>query len=209
MIYNNEFVWLHFPKTGGTSIDKIFRKHFSKEQDLFIDTQSPRRLKLGLETPVWHDSLLERKAKNSAFTWNGKTIICGIRRLDTWLQSRFSFEFKRSPGLPHNLEDILEGHFLERSGLQSSADRYMRKYLPPELFTTNEVKVIRQEHFGTDFRSCFSEFLNVAKITETELAKRHNFNSRDHEQLASYISAHRDEIYRSCPYWKEVEERYY
>ena len=160
MVYNENFIWLHFPKCAGVKIEGLFRKYLFAEPGLFQDTIDPQMD----PAASWHDSIAGREARNPAFILGGRTVISSIRRLPSWLESRYNFEYERSPQLPHDPELILEGKFLEMTGGVNHADNYIEKYLPQSLLSTGRVRFLRLEYFETDFIELFSRYLDVSAI---------------------------------------------
>jgi hypothetical protein len=205
MIYNDDFVWLHFPKCAGTKIEMLFKKYLSDVPGLFQDSIDPKN-----DTArVWHDSVADREARNPAFVLGSRTVICSIRRLPSWLASRYNFEYERSPQLPHNPELLLEGKFLERGGSINHADSYISKFLPRHLLRAGHVRFLRTEHFERDFLYYFGRCLDVSVIPREEYARKGN-TSKNHlpAEIVHRLYSSRD-VYAKCPEWRFVEELAY
>ena len=143
MIYNQDFIWLHFPKCAGTKVAEIIRNYFSKTEGLFQDP-------VGVAadpTIAWHDAVSDRMSKDPGFDPGQRTIITSFRRLLPWLISRYNFEVQRSPHLDHRPELLLEGKFLEANGRIGHTDGYIRKYLSDSVLQAGRVEFIRTEYF--------------------------------------------------------------
>lgn len=209
LIHSDRFIWLHFPKTAGTAVERLFRRHFRRVRSVRCDVVSHLLVRLGFAQPIWHDSLAERKSRQPEFSWSGKAVICGMRRLPDWLYSRHTFEMQRSPALEHNPENLLTGRFFEQTGALGFADHYMRKYLPPDLLESGAVRVIRVEHFRQDFTAAFRDFLPVERIPEQDFAIMRNRTRTMDDNARRLIQTNLEQIYRSCPYWADVESRFY
>jgi hypothetical protein len=164
---------------------------------------------LGFAKPIWHDSVAERMARQPGFSCNGKTIICGMRRLPDWLYSRHTFEMQRSPGLEHRSENLLAGRFLEHTGALGFADDYMRKYLPLDIVDSGAVRIIRVEHFQQDFLSAFRDFIPVDRIPARDFTIMRNRTRIRDDNARRLIQSNLEQIYGACPYWAEVESRFY
>jgi len=205
MIYSDDFVWLHFPKCAGAKIEKLFKRYLSDVPGLFQDSIDPR----GDTARVWHDSVADREARSPAFVLGERTVICPIRRLPSWLASRYNFEYERSPQLPHNPEFLLEGRFLERGGSVNHADRYINKFLPRPLLRGGKVRFLRTEHFERDFVELFGSYLDVSVIPREEFARKAN-TSKNHlpAEIIDRLQSSRD-VYAKCPEWRAVEELAY
>jgi len=205
MIYSDEFVWLHFPKCAGTRIAQIFKDYFLHDDRIIQDTISPEAYK----TLSWHDSIADREARNLGFHREGKVVICSFRRLPSWLISRYSFESRRSPHLKHQPELLLEGKFLEQDGRMSCADYYVRKYLPPNILDSCDIRFIRTEVFTTDFLRVFGEFIDTSVIPRWEFEQKSNTSTSVVPNLIKRKLLEGTDVYQSCPYWATVEELAY
>tara|TARA_Y100001933_G_scaffold218080_1_gene226044 strand:+ start:648 stop:1244 length:597 start_codon:yes stop_codon:yes gene_type:complete len=90
MIIGEKFIWLHLPKTGGTSTAQLFRNQNIK--DLLIDDDSLK---------IKHDSIKLRD-HTSSWKYNQQKVFINFRKLDQWLIS--DWEHKRrwlnQPDLP-------------------------------------------------------------------------------------------------------------
>jgi len=209
LIYSDKFVWLHFPKMAGSAVERIFRSRFRWDRSIVRDRVSPLMVRLRLVEPIWHDSVAERASRQAGFSAAGKTVICGMRRLPDWLYSRHMFEVQRSPNLPHRIDRLIEGRFLEHTGAIGFADDYMRKYLPPEIFASGDVRIIRVEHFRDDFLDAFGNIVDVDRIPARDFFRVRNKTRVSDPQAREIIDSHSCRIYESCPYWAEVEARIY
>ena len=201
MIYDDRFVWLHFPKCAGTKVENLFRKYFSAQPGLFQDPVDPATDKAA----SWHDSLEKRELRDPAFSSQGRTVICPIRKLPSWLMSRYNFECYRSPNLPHNPELLLEGKFLESAGILNHADRYIDNYLPKSLLSSGMVRFLRTEYFEEDFVALFGDYVDVARIPRGEFSEKVNTSPNYvPEEIQHRLFANRA-VYEKCPEWRAVE----
>jgi hypothetical protein len=206
LIYNADFVWLHFPKCAGTTIEKIFAEYLGDVPGLIQDpvTSQPGN------TVNWHDSVKQREEKDAGFRLGDRKVICCFRRLPAWLESRYLFEVSRSPQLPHDPQTLLKANFLEHNGYLNNADYYTRTFLPETLVDSGRVEIIRLENFMADFRKVFGSYLDVSGIPDTALAVRHNPSEKTADNPArAVIGKHVEEIYRHAPYWKTLEAQFY
>jgi len=203
MIYSEDFVWLHFPKCAGVKMEDLFRKYYSSDKRIFQDIVDPRFDPLA----TFHDSILDRETRNSSFQLGERIVICSFRRLPGWLESRYSFEVRRSPRLRHRPELLLEGKFLETDGFLNHADFYVNKYIPESLLNSNKIRFIRTEYFESDFKQIFGEFLDVTCVPDWEFRKRVNVSkSAVPRRIRTQLLKNQWQIYTNCPYWKMVED---
>lgn len=197
MIIHPKFIYIHFPKTAGTAIDRLFKKYFSDVPDLVVDSSDSPDCR-------WHDTIAQRSEREPGFHTAGRTVVSGFRRLPAWLESRFSFERSRSPHLEHPLELLPQAKFMEADGSTGHADIYGRNWLAPEILVLQKVQLIRVEHFSGDFRRIFGQWLDVERIPEEELKLNINV-SPESSDVAEVIKNNLDAIYRECPHWSAIE----
>lgn len=215
MIYNDQFVWLHFPKCAGTKIEQLFGRYFADEPGLVQDPVGSRQD----PTTAWHDSIALREGRDPDFSLGDRVIVCSFRRLPAWLESRYRFELRRHPGLDHRPERLLQGRFLEADGSLSHADNYAIKFLPPELLDQASIRFVRVENFAADFKSAFGDFLDVSRIPEAEYGRKVNRSrgllskllSRRDTRLPDQIHdrLYAGEAYAACPLWQRIERLAY
>lgn len=151
MIVGPDFVWLHFPKCAGTTLDLALRDLLAGRPGIQfdrIDEQSGR----------WHHSIAERRAEDSRFNVAGKKIICCIRRLPSWLISRTMFEMSRNEHLIPSRDMIAEGRFFAGIGnAVNQADEYVGLYYP------DVHQWLRTEYLASDVARAFG--LDVADVS--------------------------------------------
>ena len=204
MIYNDEFVWIHFPKCAGSKIEILFKKYLSKNnknlhQDPFSILNDP--------SISWHDSISKREKKDPTFSLNGRTAIYSFRRLPSWLESRYLYEYERSPSLPHNPELLLQGKFLEAYGSVNWADSYAKQFIPKNILESGHIRFIRTEYFETDFKAIFGDYLDISKIPNKQFKKRINSTKMSlPNSIKEQLYADTPSIYDHCPYWKSIED---
>ena len=101
----------------------------------------------------------------------------------------------------------MEGKFLEQSGYLNHADFYPQKYVPEAILRSGKVRFIRTEHFESDFKSLFGEFLDVNIIPAWEFSKKVNASeSAVPDTIRKQLFENHQEVYENCPYWKAVED---
>jgi hypothetical protein len=201
MIYSEDFVWLHFPKCAGTKIQKLFEKYFAKNTLIYQDP-------VGIQKDssiAWHDSISKREKRDPNFSLGRRDIICSFRKLPSWLESRYNFEYQRSPNLPHCPEKILEGYFFEANGCENHADNYVRLYLPENLLKTKNVRFIRTEFFESDFKLVFGDYLDISTIPEYEYTKKENTSQNELSEKIRIKLHSEKSVYLKCPYWSYIE----
>ncbi len=204
MIYNNKFIWLHFPKVAGTKIEEIFKKYYSEDSSIYQDNVGILRYD---NTAPWHDTIDQRKKYDENFSVGDRTVIVCIRKLSGWLKSRYNFEYKRTPGLPHNPNLLLEGKFLEATGFLNNSDQYIANYLPPSLFKHN-VEFIRMENFEHDLKKIFSKFIDVSIIPDDEFFKKSNTSENFlPQEILQQLKV--NDFSLTSPKWFKLEKKIY
>lgn len=199
-------MWLHFPKCAGTKTENLFHRYFSDRQDIHQDAVDI------VKNPgvSWHDSLAEREQRDVNFSSVKRLVICPIRRLPAWLESRYNFEVARSPQFDHRADRLLTGHFLTANGKIAHADAVARRYLPGNLLASPRLVFLRTEFFREDFARIFAPFIDVDRIPAEEFAIRENASP---DCLPSAIRQRllydNDNLYEHCPIWKKVEQLAY
>lgn len=203
MIYNDKFVWLHFPKCAGTKIEALFSKYFSEETELF---QDPVGLKND-PTIAWHDSISKREKRDPKFELGERTVICSFRKLPSWLISRYNYGRTVNPDLPVHYELLLEGKFLRENGVEAHADNLIKNFLPEVILKSGKVRFVRTEFFESDFKSIFGDYLDLSRIPDWEYKQNVN-TSKSSLPLNIKEELHdtKRKIYQKCPYWQEVEK---
>jgi hypothetical protein len=203
MIYNQDFVWIHFPKAAGTKIESIFKRYFTSDSRIHQDQVGEQFDPL----IKWHDSIADRQKRDPAFTLGKRRLIVCTRRLPAWLKSRFYFEVSRSPQLRHNPELLLSGKFHQITGNINHADNVIRRWIPAELRQTHPcLSYLRTEDFANDFKTVFGQFLDISKISRAELEERVNIsNPTGNYNVDALIAENINSIYKACPLWSELE----
>jgi hypothetical protein len=207
MIYNKDFVWIHFPKAAGSKIELVFRNHFSGDLSIHQDI-------VGIKSDPsisWHDSIGDRQKRDPSFTLSDRCLIVCVRRLPAWLKSRFLYEIKRSPKLNHDPNLLILGKFLERTGQINHADNYISKYIPAYLIENHaNISYLKVEDFANDFVKIFSRYIDISKISKRDLEQKVNASHGSTKyNVDQIISDNLAVIYGACPLWSELEKSVY
>src|SRR3954468_4756994 len=101
MIWGPSFIWMHIGRTGGYSVDRMFR--ILDAPDVHLDP-------LGGEWSHWkrHQTVAQREAETGLDLRTGKVTIASFRRLPTWLLSFAEYK-KRNEGLDFDTNQIAKG----------------------------------------------------------------------------------------------------
>lgn len=206
MIYDDNFVWLHFPKCAGSKIEQLFKKYYADDKSIHQDNVG---LKLD-PTIAWHDTISNRETRDPNFKLGSRDILICFRRLPAWLESKYNFEYARDTSIKRNFEMILEGKFPESTGNFNHADTYIRKWMPDSIIHSQKLRFIRTENFKSDFIRIFGDYIDISKIPDEEFEQYENTSvklvpEKVHEQLITSKNL----IYEKCPKWRAVERLVY
>jgi hypothetical protein len=196
MIIGPRFVWLHFPKCGGTEIAAVLKSRFGRVPGLAFDHDSR----------VWHHSIRERQHHDPGFSPEGKAVICGFRRLPTWLLSRVLFEHRRNPQHRVTRAMFREGSFYEASGTAYQADDYARKYADHPVTAW-----IRTEHLVEDFIAAFAPHLGFKPESIRLRFRQRNATTAPvtHDPGFWFTPEELRDLDDANPAWRELERRLY
>ncbi len=189
MITGPSFVWLHLPKTGGTSTARLFRELSLK--DIFVDDD---------ETDAKHDSWPIR-FKGSNLDINKKKVFITLRQLPAWLISDWHHK-TISMGLDIPFGPVRSGLFysLRLGGTWVAAD-YWLHYFGIERCDA----VIRLEHLEDDANRLIHPLLpeGIPKL------KFSHHNAKTYpRRLGRYLSdTDLRRIYDNNPLWRMWENQ--
>jgi len=193
MIVSGDFIWLHFPKTGGTALEAAIKK---LRPDAVADPRDYKNV-------IWHDGIARRSRRDPGFDPAGKRILCGFRRLPHWLLSRVHYEAARSRGIaPPARELLLAGRFHNAAGGVQHADVIVGEFATPAPDFW-----LRPENLKDD----------LAAALDVPLADVVAALTRNNEARIDYIrdmgfwftSAELRGLYSANPLWASIEEKTY
>ena len=143
MIYNNKFVWLHLPKTGGTTVHNLFKG--MSLQGLHVDDNNSK---------AKHDSVMQRE--QTGWRAEGRKRVITFRRLEDWLISDWMHKktWMGQEDLP--FEPVLSGLFysLRLGGTWVAADWWIQYFQVNDSFT-----FLRLEHLEEDINNKLLQFV--------------------------------------------------
>jgi hypothetical protein len=198
MIVGKQFVWLHFPKSGGHAVDQALKAALKGNEAAFDPP----------DYVGWHDSIEDRRRRDSSNQLAGKTLISGFRRLPYWMLSRIHYEAARPPYLAASRDMLRRGEFFHQNGQIGRADEYIVHYDAARIS-----RWVRTEHLAQDFLEHFGAILGpgvagaaIRKVRRIVNGAQLNY-IRD---LGFYFTP--DELsglYEANPLWAELERRLY
>jgi hypothetical protein len=212
MIISDKYVWLHVPKTGGTSVEQMFRI-IGSDYLLIDDKKNPRK----------HDSYETKQQITGLDLTESRVRISNIRRLPEWV---LSYNVHKSWKIPFSRQDVIKGNintFFPLPNLQpisekevvSNWETYNHRSTPDKLLkylTSNRVDIwIRTENLAEDFLNSVGQYEEITEhqrslIQKTFINKRH-YNRR----IKHWFQTKEEmiELYDLNPLWASYEQEVY
>lgn len=198
MIIAEHFLWLHLPKTGGTSMNRLFREWAIP--GITMDADDDRRK---------HDSVALREQQGSWQAGERRRFIT-TRRLAAWLHSDWQHKRRHMnlPDLPY--EPVRRGLFysLRLGGVWVAADWWLRYFELDE-----QVTALRLEHIAEDLNRHLLPLLppgtpavQARTLPQENAAPPQGSRSFGQTPLEALAG---DSLYAVNPLWAAWEERVY
>ena len=190
MIISSKFIWLHLPKTGGTSTARLFRSLNIAEIEVDPD-----------EVDRKHESINNRL--NSNINRRSESTIITTRRLVSWLLSDWHHKTKKM-GLELPFNPVKSGLFysLRLGGTWVAADYWVHYF-----GATSCTHTVRLEHLEEDSNRYVLPLLPKG----TNPLKFPHSNSNQYSQkIEDFFSEHDlNRIYENNPAWTSWEKEVY
>ena len=190
MIQAENFIWLHLPKTGGTSTAKLFRE--LKITGITIDSD---------HVDSKHESIKNRAL--NVHTNGDQKVIITTRRLANWLLSDWHHKTKKI-GLSLPFEPVKSGLFysLRLGGTWVAADYWIHYF---DARSCNHV--VRLEHLEEDSNRFVLPLL--PKGTQSLQFPRSNTNEYSRKIENFFGKNDLEQIYQNNPAWTNWENKVY
>lgn len=194
MIIGENFLWLHLPKTGGTTMNGLFRD--LEITGIHVDRDSERKK---------HDSI-ELREQSGCWRAGDRQRFITIRRLDQWLLSDWKHKRRHYDLADLPWEPVRHGLFysLRLGGVWVAADWWL------QYFGVNEdVIALRLEALVDDFNQKLLPFLPNGTLPLQQLELRLNAAPGQQESDASFTLGDLQTIQAVNPRWNAWQERWY
>ncbi len=192
MIVADSFLWLHLPKTGGTSMNR-----------LFLDRAIPGIAVDPDDIPAKHDSV-PRREHRGPWRAGGRRRFITARRLADWLVSDWQHK-RRHMGLPDlDFAPVRCGlsYSLRLGGTWVAADWWLQYFEVDE-----RVTALRLEHLAPDLNRHLLPLLPAGTPAFAELPRE---NSRPAgSQAPAFSAADLERIAAVNPRWSAWERQVY
>lgn len=190
MIQHPQFIWLHLPRTAGTSTSAWLR-HIRSIQNLpiLIDPDDVRDK---------HDNLAIRSIRNGQ-SMDNKVIAMNFRSLPEWLSSNYAFA--RKTGLHVPKDRYLKGEFFSlRVGAWCPADWWL------SYFNVHQVThFLSCNQLERDWRQFLWEIAGIVVPSDLHMPRANQINALI---LENSIDESLWDIARTRnPYWAEMEKK--
>ena len=193
MIIADAFLWLHLPKTGGTSMNRLFQER--KLSGVEVDDDS---------TFLKHDSVALRESRG-LWRANARQRFITSRRLEDWLISDWEHK-RRHMQLPDlDFEPVRSGLFysLRLGGTWVAADWWLQYFELDE-----RVTALRLEALHDDLNRLLLPLLPEG-TTPFEAPPRENTRPAQANEMPSFSSAERQRIAAVNPRWDAWQKKVY
>jgi hypothetical protein len=198
MVVGPDWIWLHVPKCGGTSVTALLRENYKDDPTVIFD-KAPHIHPLSGKRVHIHQNTVDRMEVDPTFDPTGKRIVAHFRRLPEWIVSRIHFEAARPPHLVAPRDMMVEGRFFQNSGGVSWADRMIAKFALSGIDTWVPIE---RMHEGLE------AFLGRPLTPLTAVLNKNRIDYIRDTRFW-FTKAELETLYHANPRWSEIERGVY
>jgi len=194
MIFSDTFVWMHLPKTGGTTMGRVFRERAIAGVEVDPD-----------HLPAKHDSIPLRQSREG-WSVHSRRRFLTVRRLDRWLVSDWRHK-RRHMGLTDlPFDPVRSGLFysLRLGGVWVAADWWLRYFE-----VDDDVSALRLEHLEEDLNQFVLPLLPSGTVPFGDLPRENAAPNPPDAGDPALDRADLDRIATSNPIWSDWQRRIY
>ncbi|MCT0224976.1 hypothetical protein [Synechococcus sp. CS-1328] len=194
MIIADSFLWLHLPKTGGTSMTRLFRE--LALPGIAVDAD---------DTSAKHDSIALREGRGSWQAGPRRRFITA-RRLEQWLVSDWQHKRRHMDLADLPFEPVRSGLFysLRLGGTWVAADWWLQYFAVDQ-----GTEALRLEHLASDFNRLLLPLLPAGTLP-LETPPRENAKPTEVvEDEPGFSSSDRQRLRAVNPRWSDWERSLY
>lgn len=196
MIITNEFIWLHFGKTGGDMFHYLMNKYYKDKIVFQHKTTDPNK----------HQNITFVKQKHIK---NNIKYLMGFRKLPSWILSHNKHHLKKkykNIGVEKYLINTTkENRLIIHSKRTDFTPDCVLKNIIKNL-DINDINFIRQEYLLTDSYNILGKFYGY---NENILLDKETKN-KNYKDFDLYLSSDEIEyLYKNNPIWASLEKQIY
>jgi len=192
MIITKEFIWFHLGKTGGDMFHYLMNKYYKEHIIFQHDIKDPHK----------HVNVPPKEYEHI------KKYVMGFRRLPSWIISHNRHKLKNECKYLsyEEVEEHTKNNRLVFPGFFSSPDSFLKEYVRSDMI--DRTNFIRQEYLLEDFAKIIGRYLGKNRTIIDE-EKETIKNSNKATKQITLTHKEKDLLYKSNPFWRNIESVLY
>lgn len=208
MIHHSQFIWTHIGRTGGYSVDKMFR--ILNRADVYLDP-------IDATFSDWkRHQTYEQRAEEMEEDWLvGKKRILNIRRLPNWVLSFAEFK-KKYQKIPFTHENLVQVELKAegRNVASGTMDAQYQSFKPDDMLSYYGYDTVdywlRTEYLTLDFIETFGNYCNITEPEKIAIGQVfENSNAYAKNIRNRFTNDELKNMYELSPIWASLEQKIY